>query len=58
MKEINLSPHGRMGPFPALKKSGAISAYCGESTPFVYKGSLMLLENLWGEGEPRAVIRP
>ena len=57
MKEINLSPHGCMGPFPALKKSGAISAYCGESTPFVYMGRLMLLENLWGEGDPKAVIR-
>lgn len=58
MKEINLSPHARMPAFPRLKKSGAISAYCGESTPFIYKGTLMLLENLWGEGEPRAVIRP
>ena len=57
MKEINLSVHDTMRAFPRLKKSGAVSAYCGECTPFVWQGRLMLLENLWGEGDPRAVIR-
>ena len=57
MHEINLSDHGKMRAFPKLNKSGAISRYGGECTPFVYKNELMLLENLWGPGEPRAVIR-
>ena len=57
MREINLSQRDRMKGFPKLHKTGAISAYCGECTPFVFGGRLMLLENLWGEGAPEAVIR-
>ena len=58
MREINLSVRERMRAFPKLKKTGAISRYGGECTPFVYKNRLMLLENLWEPGAPRAVIRP
>ena len=57
MKEVNLSVHERMEGFPKLKKSGAISCNGGECTPFVWQGRLMLLENIWGGGEPFAVIR-
>ena len=58
MREINLSAHDHMRAFPKLQKNGAISVNGGECTPFVWQNRLMLLENLWGEGEPRAVIRP
>ena len=57
MKELNLSGHDRMKAFPKLIKSGASSRYCGESTPFVRRGRLLLLENLWDGDAPRALIR-
>ncbi len=57
MKEINLSGRESMGAFPKLRKNGAILCGGGECTPFVYRGSLMLLENVWDRGEPFAVIR-
>ena len=57
MKEINLSGRGGMRAFPQLKKTGAISRYGGECTPFVRHGRLMLLENLWEDPAPRALIR-
>ena len=46
-----------MGAFPKLRKTGAISRYGGECTPFVFRGRLMLLENVWDDGDPYAVIR-
>ena len=57
MKAINLSARDRMPVFPKLRKTGAISRGGGECTPFVYRGELLLLENLWGPGEPCAVVR-
>ncbi len=57
MKEINLSGRGSMRAFPALKKNGAISRYGGECTPFVLRDRLMLLENIWDDGEPYALVR-
>ncbi|MBR5427581.1 MAG: hypothetical protein IK118_04480 [Clostridia bacterium] len=57
MKEINLAGRDHMRAFPELKKNGAISADGGECTPFIYRDRLMLLENLWGEGAPRAAVR-
>lgn len=57
MKEINLTGRSRMRAFPELKKNGAISQESGECTPFVFRGDLMLLENIWGEGDPTAAVR-
>ena len=57
MKEINLSGRDHMRGFPQLKKTGAISRDGGECTPFVWRDRLMLLENLWEDPAPRAVIR-
>jgi hypothetical protein len=57
ISELNLSGHDRMKAFPKLIKSGAVSRYCGESTPFVRRGRLLLLENLWDGDAPRALIR-
>ena len=57
MREVNLAGRWSMHAFPGLRKTGAISRYGGECTPFVYKGRLMLLENLWEEPYPAAVIR-
>ena len=48
MKEINFFNRRTMKGFPKLAKSGAIRGHGGECTPFVFRGRLMLLENLWG----------
>ena len=59
MREIDYPQRAQMRGFPALKKNGVV-AYGGESTPFVYKGRLMLLENYWegfgGTPGPCAVV--
>ncbi|MBQ6065399.1 MAG: hypothetical protein IJK89_01130 [Clostridia bacterium] len=57
MREINLSGRDHMRAFPKLRKTGAISRGGGECTPFVWKDRLMLLENLWEDPAPRAVVR-
>ncbi len=46
MKEINFTEKERMEKYPVLKKNGA-NALGGESTPFVWRNKLMLLENFW-----------
>ena len=59
MKEINYSNRSEMKKFPVLKKNGVIS-WGGETTPFVWRGKLMLLENYWegfgGTPGPCAVV--
>lgn len=44
--------------FPKITKNGAISTDGGEATPFLYKGRMVMLENLWG-GTPdlKAFVR-
>ena len=48
MREINFLERKQAKKFPVLKKQGVISSNGGETTPFIYKGKMMRLENFWG----------
>ncbi len=45
IKEINYGQHLHTGSAPVIKKLG-VMAYAGESTPFVWNGKLMNLQNI------------
>lgn len=47
MKEINYFARKTMKGFPKIQKNGVMSERAGEATPFLYKGKLVLLQNLW-----------
>ena len=40
-----------MGPYPVLRKRGFIADNGGETTPFVWRGRLLRIEMVWGEGD-------
>ncbi len=60
MREINYFEKDSLKKFPQLKKTGVISPNDGETTPFIYKGRLLRLENQWSDHKglpsPCAVI--